>query len=63
MQINFYSGKERLVKVGYEDDFVQENFGRKETFDIADDDQLIGCELDYNSNFFCGVKWIKMKPY
>jgi hypothetical protein len=72
IKINFYSGKERLVKVGHDDDFVEVYGGRVESFDIADGEQLIGCELhqyldvDFrddreNAYHFCGLRWIKMK--
>jgi hypothetical protein len=37
--------------------------GRKDTFCIADDEQLIGCELDHCQKFLRGVTWIKMKLY
>ena len=48
-QINFYHYKQRLVEEmgGYSDEFVDKNGGRRETFEIAEDEQLIGCELDY----------------
>ena len=62
VQINFYSGEERLVKVGCDDDdYVEEDERRKETFEIAADEQLIGCELSYDNHYFQGVTWIKMK--
>jgi hypothetical protein len=61
-QINFYHHTERLVAVGKHDDYVKKNGKRKEVFDIAEDEQIIGCELD-ESKFgnFCGMTWIKMK--
>ncbi len=38
-----------------------------ETFEIADDEKLIGCKLDEGMidgvNYFRGVTWIKMKLY
>ena len=46
--------------------------GRKESFEIADDEQLIGCRLDegkdemdddWKGDQFLGVMWIKMKLY
>ena len=48
-QINFYSGQERLVKVGgYNDDYDVKTWGgRVETFEIASDERLIGAELAY----------------
>ena len=46
LRIIFYSGEETLVKVGgFSDDQVKEWGRRVETFEIADDEQLIGCEL------------------
>ena len=33
--------------------------GRREVFEIADDEQLIGCELDHDKDLFVGVTWIK----
>ncbi len=46
LRINFYSGQETLVNVGADDWFVKKYGGRVEIFEIADDEQLIGCELD-----------------
>lgn len=46
LQINFYSGEERLVLVGCSDDWVSLD-DRVETFEISADEQLIGCELSY----------------
>jgi hypothetical protein len=46
LQINFYSGLERLVGVGETDSWVGDFGGRIETFEIAEDEQLIGCILD-----------------
>ena len=44
--MNFYSHGERLVAVGYDEDWVKrKESGRKEVFNIAEDEQLIGCEL------------------
>jgi hypothetical protein len=45
LQINFYHHTERLVAVGEEDDdywLVWEG-GRREVFEIADDEVLMGC--------------------
>jgi hypothetical protein len=49
IRINFYSGQERLVKVGgYNDDYDVKTWGgRVETFEIASDERLIGAELAY----------------
>ena len=61
-QINFFSGEERLVTVGMDDDYVKKYRRRVEKFEIADDEQLIGCQLDENtSGNFSGVTWLKMK--
>jgi hypothetical protein len=61
MQIRFYSGKERLVRLGYGEKDVRYFGGRREIFEIAKDEQLIGCELDHRDLFFMGVTWLKMK--
>ena len=55
VQINFYHDGERLVMVGKNDDEVKEHGGdgRKEVFEIAEDEQLIGCELD-EASFYGG---------
>ena len=45
IQINFYSGDERLVAVGEKDYDVKPYIGRIEVFRIAEDEQLIGCKL------------------
>ena len=62
IQINFYSGKKRLVAVGYqfEEFWFSENAGRRENFEIAFNEHLIGCELDQVGDCFAGVKWLKM---
>ena len=66
-QINFYSGEIRLVRLGDDDEFVKSEGGRLESFEINDDEQLIGAELyegDYNnmiSDSFLGVTWLKCK--
>ena len=67
-QINFYHRKELLVKTGWTDKQIKEyhnNLGRREIFQIADDEQLIGCQLDEGLirgvNRFIGVTWLKMK--
>jgi hypothetical protein len=49
MYINFYSGQETLVQVGwYNDDYIKQEGARVESFEIADDESLIGCELDFD---------------
>ena len=45
-QINFFHHEERLVRMGMTDSVVKKEFGRREVFEIADDEQLIGCRLD-----------------
>jgi hypothetical protein len=64
LQINFFSGEELLVKVGYEEWFVNEIGGRKEEFKIAYDERLIGCKLHTEEAYpfyFRGVTWMKIK--
>ena len=69
MQINFFSGEELLCTVGYSDDNwrMKNCAGRVVKFEIAADEQLIGCELDHGTNslgrgdFFVGVTWLKWK--
>ena len=66
MQINFYHHQQRLVKVGYGDGGVKTWGGRVELFEIADDEQLIGCKLNETKVrsgdiYFCGVTWLTMK--
>ncbi len=68
MRINFYSGQETLVKVGYPYDEDVKLWGeRVESFEIAADEQLIGAELyhgEYDNDgfdFFLGVTWLKCK--
>ena len=46
---------------GFHDDWVSENAGRREVFDIFEDEQLIGCKLDQDYVNFVGVTWLKMK--
>jgi hypothetical protein len=60
--INFYSGEERLVRVGWNDDAVINAVGgRVITFYIADDEQLIGCEIDHCKDNCRGLTWLKIK--
>jgi hypothetical protein len=33
--------------------------GRKETFHIAENERLIGCELEHGANYLIGVTFIK----
>ena len=63
LQMNFYHHKKRLVFLGKSDDIVTEQYrGRTEVFEIADDEQLIGCKVELSS-FFYGVTWKKMKVF
>ena len=50
IQTNFYHDEERLVMVGYSDDFVKNYGGRSEVFEIAANERLIGCELEQNKD-------------
>ncbi len=62
MRINFYSGQETLVQVGAYDEIVETNGGRVEIFEIASDEQLIGCKWDLDEKLCkIGVTWLKMK--
>ena len=61
--MNFYHYQQRLVQVGFSEDYVERNGGRREVFEIAEDEQLFGLELDYCKAFFRGAKWIKMRLY
>ncbi len=63
MRINFYSGKETLVKVGMDGKCVLNIEKRVESFDIAYDERLIGSTIheDKDSFFFRGVTFMKMK--
>ena len=62
-QINFYHHQQRIVQLGkYEDEIKSYGFnGRREVFEIADDEQLIRCKHDQDEAYFLGVTWIKMK--
>jgi hypothetical protein len=44
--VNFYHQKERLERVGEDDEYVKRSGGRKKVFEIAGDEQLIGCQLE-----------------
>jgi hypothetical protein len=65
VQINFYSGQERLVGVFLDDDYVKKDARRVELFEIADDEQLIGAQLYHGKLFredcFQGVTFLKCK--
>ena len=61
-QMKFYHHGKRLVTVGIDDDDVKYSGAeRVEVFSIAEDEQLIGCKLDHNDDYFLGVTWIKTK--
>ncbi len=52
--------------MGFIDDWVKKFGGRVEVFEIAENEQLIGCELDECTDengyyHFGGVTWIKIK--
>ena len=55
--------------MGLVDVIVKCDGGRKEVFEIDEDEQLIGCEIDedyHNWNErhrFVGVTWLKMKTF
>ena len=72
-RINLFSGEERIAKVGFSDqdiEIMSDIIGRREFFEIAADEQLIGAEL-YHGDFtetdreekdcFCGLTWLKCK--
>ena len=63
IEINFYHNTERLVAVGSDDEWGQYYVKRREVFNIAQDEQLFGCELEKRTSdrFFCGVTWLKWK--
>ncbi len=55
--------------MGFSDAWVKKFGGRVEVFEIAEDEQLIGCELDEinpeydggDNDYFKSVTWIKIK--
>ncbi len=62
MSINFYSGQEILVQVGWIDEYVKRKGGNVESFEISSDEQLIGCKLHLGKKgYLKGVTWLKMK--
>ena len=69
-QIKFYCKEEKLVGLGISDEEIEEIreedpniLIEEDIFEIADDEQLIGCEIDHFANSFLGVTWLKMKLY
>jgi len=62
LQINFYSGQERLAEVGRSDAYVKYRGSRVESFEIADDESLIGCKLyEDDKKLLAGLTWMKIK--
>jgi hypothetical protein len=49
--------------VGVGDERLNQNFfSRVEVFDIADNELLLGCKLEYSKqSFFSGVTWFKWR--
>jgi hypothetical protein len=67
-QINFFHNEERLFAWGSDDDVhIQRAGGRIEVFEIAIDEQLIGCQIHKVKPYYwydekpAGVTWIKIK--
>ncbi len=65
-EINFYHGEKRLVEVHTDAKFAAIFDEKVEVFEIAEDEQLIGCELHEKCEYiedsiFRGVTWIKIK--
>ena len=55
-QINFFDKNGgNLYKIG-DDSYTT---GRRETFLIAENERLIGCEIDYGARFVSGITFIK----
>ena len=54
-QITFYGKNGILFKMGG-DSYAT---GRRETFDIADNERLIGCEFDHGTYYLLGVTFLK----
>ncbi len=65
MRINFYSGQETLAQVGHDNwvilDWIKEESGRVESFEMAADEQLIGAEIYDDDVYFRGVTFLKCK--
>ena len=62
-QTNFYHNQERLAYICLipEHASTWHDVYRREVFEIAEDEQLIGCELHHNDWSCLGVTWLKMK--
>ncbi len=55
-QINFFDKNGgNLCKIGVDGNAT----GRRETFVIAENERLIGCEIDYGKNYVSGITFIK----
>ena len=54
-QIIFFDKDGTLYKLGSDGNAT----GRKETFQIAENERLIGCELDHGNNYVMGITFIK----
>ena len=62
IRIDFYHHQQRLVEVGMSPgQFFHFHGGGSYVFKIAEDEQLIGCEIDFNENELLGVTWLKWK--
>jgi len=58
--MQFYSADgTELLKIGGDRDP-----GREETFNLAADEELFGCEIHYDKeDLLKGITWLKWKPY
>ena len=68
MRINFFHHHQTLIMLGKFAEKYKKKGKRREVFLIADDEQLIGCQLFEGKNDleggilrFRGVSWLKMK--
>ena len=67
--IKFYNEEELLVSVGVDEEAFKLLLVRVEVFEIAEDEQLIGCEANcciFNDCFYTGsvcrgITWLKWK--
>ena len=63
-RINFFHHQELLVKLGTTSDgSINKGKRRREVFEIANTEQMIGCKLDFDEDDFTGVTWLKIKLY
>lgn len=58
-QIRFYCKDNAKFKIGGNDYW---NAGRMETFELANDEVLLGAEFDHTEKHTVGVTWIKWCP-